>query len=331
MGNQRALVLDAIPTPLKVQQAIFNQMQRRKDQAEGPDAIRADIDALLGDPTSSASAMPVYSQSRSAAPRSTLTHLLHSILPPPRMEDGDRIIYHKHWLVLLGNLWKPALSYVVLAVLLIVRLSGKVAFLDQISGLGVLGITLLWLLISTLWLYWGYASWQLDVYIIDSQSVIDILRTPLLLRETRIQANLQQIQNVTSVIPNAWWRLFNVGTVVIQTAAEHGTMTFETVQNPREIAEELLQRVQQYTEQKGNANQQEQRRLVAEYLSAYHQAAQRDTPPNQQLPNAQPPRPANRANLDRTQANPPAADTYSDQNTQNTQSNQPPKPPTTPR
>jgi hypothetical protein len=44
------------------------------------------------------------------------------------------------------------------------------------------------------------------------------------------------------------------------------------------VAEDILRRVQQSTDQQNRTNQEAQRRMVGEYLTAYHQAAQREVP-----------------------------------------------------
>jgi hypothetical protein len=122
--------------------------------------------------------------------------------------------------------------------------------------------------------YWAYADWRDDTYIVDNQSIIDINRKPLWLSEARTQAGLQQIQNVTSRIDSLWGQFFDYGSVIIQTAAEHGTMVFRGVRRPTAVAEEILQRMQRHIELQAIAGQEEQRRLVAQYLAAYHQATQ---------------------------------------------------------
>jgi hypothetical protein len=189
------------------------------------------------------------------------------LFPPARLETGDQIIYHKHWLILLGNIWKPLFFFLLLFVLIAVRI-----FIPKmpiyIPPLLMVAIASLWIVIDTLWLYWGYASWREDVYILDPVSVTDITRTPLLLRETRIQANLQQIQNVTSSIQNVWGQLFNFGSVIIQTAAAQGSMTFSYVENPTKVSEEILRYVQQDHDRRAYNSQQQQRQMMADYFAA---------------------------------------------------------------
>jgi membrane protein YdbS with pleckstrin-like domain len=273
-GNPQPVVLDKIPNPMHVQQLIFDQIQKNKaaQNIEDRNAIRSQIDALLTAPASAAQA-PAPQFNVTPPPSVNVFRLL---FPRGRTVSGDRIIYRKHWFILIRNLWRPWLFYLALAALVMVRLSGRVTFLQAIPGVAFVVLGLLWLLFNTFWLYWEYADWYDDTYILDSQSIMEIKRRPLWLNENRKQAALQQIQNVTSQIGSIWAQLLNYGDVIIQTAAEHGAMEFRAVSNPKGVAEEILQRVQRRAELQSSAGQDEQRRMVAEYLAAYHQATRND-------------------------------------------------------
>ncbi len=263
-GAQRPLVLNMIPTPAKVQQVIFQQMQRRREQ-EANGTLQPMMDL---------SPSPVYAQHQPGI----FERFLQAIIPRMRVVEGDRITYRKHWIVLLGNIWKPTAAYILLGLLLGIRLSGRVTIVQSIPGIVVLGIAFVWLALNTFWWYWEYADWYDDLYIIDNQSVIDIKRRPLWLNEIRLQAGLQQIQNVTSRIGGVWGQLVNVGDVAIQTAAEHGIMTFKSVYNPSAVSEEILRRMQMRVDLQANANQQQQRQLIAQYMAQYVNQPQQQPP-----------------------------------------------------
>ncbi len=294
-GNPQPLVLDMIAAPMRVQSVIFDQLQRQK--ASPPSGST---------PPLPPSPLPRSSSGPSANP---LARAFRVLFPAMRTVEGDRITYRKHWVILIGNIWKPVLFYLLLGALVGVRLSGRVALLQSVPGIVFWGMALLWLALNTFWLYWAYADWRDDIYILDSTSIIDIKRRPLWLNEIRIQAGLQQVQNVTSYIGGVWQQLFGYGTVEILTAAEHGTMRFRQVSHPNAIAEEILQRVQRFTEAQAVNEQDGQRRVVEEYLSAYHQATQNNSVyPNQALP-VVPPIPAAPAPVVPPQPAPPPART----------------------
>ncbi len=163
-----------------------------------------------------------------------------------RVQDGSRLIYRKHWIVLVGKIWKPLLGYLLLAVLLVLRLAVHSNLVEMITPAAVFVIVGVWLAINSFWMLWEYLAWRDDVYIVDDETVTDITRLPFGLREARMQAGLRQVQNVTSDIRSLWGSVLNEGNVVIQTAAQNGQLVFYNVSNPSRVAEEILQRVRRY-------------------------------------------------------------------------------------
>ncbi len=272
MGHQQPLVLDMIPAPMRVQQMIFEQVQRHTPQPANGSSVGA-----------GSTPIPPISPQRKPG---LFSQIVQAMWPRMRFVEGDRITYRKHWIILVRSLWKPTLAYALLAALIIIRLAGRFVLLQSVPSLVFWGLALVWLALNSFWWYWQYADWYNDLYIVDNQSIIDIKRRPLWLREVRIQAGLQQIQNVTSQILSVWGRMFNYGDVIIQTAAEHGTMVFAAVHDPTGVAEEVLQRVQRHSEARASAGQADQQRLVAQYLANYQQAAGRETPQAPQPPPA---------------------------------------------
>jgi len=305
-GNQQPMILNMVASPMRVQSAIFDQMQRQKQSP----------------PSGYTPPLPPSPLPQSTMPTNPILRAFRVLFPAMRTVEGERITYRKHWMILIGNIWKPMLFYLLLGLLVGVRLSGRLALLQNVPGIVFWGGALVWLALNTFWWYWAYADWRDDIYILDSASIIDIKRRPLWLHETRIQAGLQQIQNVTSYVGGVWQQLFGYGTVEILTAAEHGTMRFKQVAHPNAIAEEILQRVQRFTEAQAVNEQNGQRRMVEEYLAAaYRQGAQNNNayPPNQapvppapavippvSAPPPQPTSPVRTPGMDRTQPMRPA-------------------------
>jgi hypothetical protein len=254
MGSQKPLVLSSISDPSRVQQVIFQQMQRHREQelsGTHPPMMN------LAPPSS------VYAQPGS------VERAFRAILPQTRMVEGQRITYRKHWIVLINNLWKPTLTLMILGVLLIIWISGRFQRLQSLPDLLVMGVALIWLMINGFWWYWAYADWHDDLYILDNDWVIDIKRRPLWLNEIRLQAGLQQIQNVTSQIGGFWGPILNMGDVVIQTAAVQGEMVFKGVARPTAVSEEILQRRQSRIDRQTNVQQEGQRQLMAHLMAQY--------------------------------------------------------------
>ncbi|MCC7449768.1 MAG: cyclic nucleotide-binding domain-containing protein [Anaerolineae bacterium] len=260
-GSQQPMILNMVASPMHVQSVIFDQMQRQKQS-----------------PPSGNTPLPPSPLPQSSMPTNPIMRAFRVLFPATRTVEGERITYRKHYMILIGNIWKPMLFFLLLGLLVGVRLSGRLALLQDVPGIVFWGGALVWLALNTFWWYWAYADWRDDIYILDSASIIDIKRRPLWLHEIRIQAGLQQIQNVTSYIGGVWQQLFGYGTVEILTAAEHGTMRFKQVARPNAIAEEILQRVQQFTDAQAVNEQNGQRRVVEEYLAAAYRQSDRNNP-----------------------------------------------------
>ena len=237
-GNQPPLMLDRVPNPVAAQRTIFEQVQRVN--APGARADHATTGAAPY-PTNSPSPAPTMQNTAPAE-----LHYGRAFFPAMRTIQGTRIIYRKHWIVMFGHIWRPLFGDLVLAILILVRLFVHNAVVDAVSLSVAVVIILVSLAITSFWTLWGYIAWREDVYIIDTEAIVDIVRRPFGLREERMQAGLRQIQNVTSEIKSFWGSIFNEGNVVIQTAADRGQMIFYNVSNPSRVAEEILQRVHQY-------------------------------------------------------------------------------------
>ena len=246
-GNQQPIVLDKIPNPYRAQDVIFSVL-KQKGIIPG-----TTIPLPTVTPTPRASS-------------NTISEIFRVLIPRMRTVEGDRVTYRRHWIVLLRNLWRPTLFYLLLAILLSVRLSGRLPALNSISSGVIIFGALIWMALNTFWWYWEYADWRDDLFIVDNLSVIDLKRHPLWLQEVRIQAGLSQVQNVTSRVGGIIDRLYNKGEVIIQTAAEQGKMVFEDISGPQQVAEEVLQRVQRYNEMRANAFRDDQRRSMDEYF-----------------------------------------------------------------
>jgi hypothetical protein len=244
-GAPQPVILDRIPDPYRAQRVIFDLLKQRG--------------IIPNDPPPGAFPTP-----RSSG--NIVVDIFRTLVPRIRSVEGDQIIYRRHWLVLLRNLWRPTLFYLLLAITLSVYFSGRLPAFDLIPRSVIAIGSLVWLALNTFWWYWEYADWRDDLFIVDTLFVVDVKRRPLWLQEVRIQAGLSQVQNVTSRISGIIDRLWNKGDVIIQTAAEMGTMRFEDITNPGRVAEEVLARVQRFQQLRADAARDDQRRMVDDYL-----------------------------------------------------------------
>jgi uncharacterized membrane protein YdbT with pleckstrin-like domain len=104
----------------------------------------------------------------------------------------------------------------------------------------------------TLWLW---ADWRNDYYVVTSKRVVHMEKT-ILLAESRDEAPLESIQDISILMPSIVGRLLGFDDLSIQTAGAKGRVTFSTVGHATWMRDKLFQqldrlRTEEKAEQKG--------------------------------------------------------------------------------
>ena len=161
-------------------------------------------------------------------------------------ESTDRIVWHKHWWVLLAQIALPSL----LLLLEILFLAGGFTSTDLMQRLQAsLGLTTLLIsaggaALATLgWIAWAAADWWNDTYTVTADRIIDIEKLPLFLSEQRREAQLSDIQDIRLEMNSPLKMMLNFGDIIVRTAAGEGAFTFDHVPNPRNVKEEITRRM----------------------------------------------------------------------------------------
>lgn len=278
-----------LPNAEKIKNKIFEvrkaAMERRAAEEKGQ--IQQAIRERLGlhpqpveEQLSAPPTMPVPQRRKKVIHRGALGRLINYIVPRLREETNNQIIWRKHWLVLIKNLWMPGLGILFSTALLIATLTypGPWAFIP--APLFPLGAAILWLA-SVIWYLWRYDGWRNDVYIVTDTRVIDVTGSPFhVYGESRREGTFDVIQTIYYDIPNFFARLLNMGNVYIDTAGTSKAFTFEQIHSPSEVQEEIFHRMVAYREQTQQAARQQQREEFSEWFRIYHQEArQAGSPP----------------------------------------------------
>lgn len=152
----------------------------------------------------------------------------------------DRIVWHKHWIVLIPALALPVFILLILiAGLIFLSLTGLPGGGNLPAGI-VLGVAIGGVL---LWIGWQVEDWRNDIYVLQGTQVLDVEREPLALSEKRRIARLIQIVDVSLDMPSFINQIFNYGNVRLQTAATEGIFTFDSVADPRRVVEVISWRI----------------------------------------------------------------------------------------
>ncbi len=181
--------------------------------------------------------------------------------------DGgqDRIVWRKHWIVLIGKLVAPGLL-----ALLMTGLSLGLMIYYVWGGMlawGILGIPVgLVSMFFWTWLWWTVQDWYNDTYEVNATEVIDTEMKPLFFpiyfdKEVR-KGSLNDTNEITYSIPTILNYLLNFGNVLIETSSPGGRFTFDNVPDPAHVAEEVRRKVAEFYERQRN---EENRRRAAEF------------------------------------------------------------------
>ena len=202
------------------------------------------------------------------------TFLRRPHFPCQEIRRDDRVIWRKHWGVLLRVTYRPLLVWLVLCGLILVTAVGRLEWFTLLNlSPSLFSGALLALALSLVpalgWLAWEIEDWRNDLYIVTDTHIIDIERTPFLLRETRRQASLENIQNTNASTKGFWAGLLKLGDVTIETAGE-GTFTFTQVRNPAKVQAEIDRHREAYQARLRQEQIERQRVALAKWFSVYH-------------------------------------------------------------
>lgn len=273
------LVLDTVPNPQEVQNAIFTHREQRQQREEQNrrQTIRAELEAQLGlnDPAEPEAATSAP-QPRQDAVRS---------FSPAAMrftnKDGDTVI-RKHVTVWLQAVIAPSLMIIGAFVIMGVSLGSSDTWL---SWVGV-PLALAFLLIGGLWFWWSDWDWRNDMYILTDDTITLIHKRPLWLQNEVEQVLLSRVDNVVSETSGLIDTLFQRGNVRISLVGEglDRGKVFLKVHRPHDIQAEISRRQARAKSSAATQNNDQNRQAIAEYLAVYHESL-KNRPPTAPNPN----------------------------------------------
>lgn len=278
-GEQSRLRFDDVPAPDFVKEVIFEGRERAK--AEAFASKRAKIRLEIRQEIGLAEAQRQAAKNKAAAAQIRGRDLVRTdlqkrvsglakglqttrktLFPYVRLEQDGNIVYRQHWLELLRNVGMPLASLLGLIVLLAVLVTSQLYLFALPVFIGAL--------IAIGWLVWQYEDWRNDVYILASDRIIDIARSPFGLRGTkRKEASYAVVQNVEASTQGFIELVFNVGDVVIRTAGSQGELTFSRVYDPRAVQQDVQVHVVAYRQKQIEQDAARRRAELTEWIGIY--------------------------------------------------------------
>lgn len=147
---------------------------------------------------------------------------------------------HEVIILLLRKHWLTNLSWIVTGIVLTVVPIPFVYFpiLNFLPERFLIITILFWYLVTMAFVLEKFLSWFFNVYIVTDERVFDVDFYNLVDRDIS-DANIGDIQDVTSAIRGAIRTAFDYGDIFIQTSAEIPEIDFEAVPHPDQVAKIL--------------------------------------------------------------------------------------------
>jgi hypothetical protein len=275
------LVLSYLPDPNGMQEIIFKGVGRLrlKGREQEREDVRQELLRQMGrlDQEPEPLMYPPSAVEEANIWRNMLAQLgLGGLLSSPRFNNGEQVVWRKHWIFLLGRirLVLPALL-ITTAFILFVGLSG---LLRPYRGGLFAGSVVIWVLLLV-WLWWEIVDWRNDQYIVTDRMIIDVEKKPLFFSEQRRQASLDMIQNVSLQKRGLVSSLLDFGDVMIETAGAQGSFTFDGVSHPVKVQQAIFRRMEALSESRQRRDREQRKADLATWFQLYHQLNQEGQPP----------------------------------------------------
>ena len=159
----------------------------------------------------------------------------------------QQFVWRKHPILLLRSELMPlflGIIYIVALVFLIPLLFGINA---AIGGVGIIGAFVGgFALFAFLW--YRYTAWDDDIYILNSEEVIDSEKRPFGFDEFKDRIKLANIQQIKYVKHGFVANMFNYGNVLIDRTGGNKSLTFHKVPNPELVQQQLERWIRTRTE-----------------------------------------------------------------------------------
>jgi len=195
-----------------------------------------------------------------------------------RTEDADKVVYRKHWFVLLQQAWQPMLILLGMFALQVWR--GTILFnspteslvyrnAENAFRLDTIIVALPMLSVPFIvWLIWQYVDWKNDIFMLTAEEIFDIDRAPFGKEEKRA-AQLESILSISYKRAGLLAYLFNFGTVEITVGGSK--FDFQDVADPASVQADINRRRMVRIAQKNENAGKDDRERFATWIAAYHE------------------------------------------------------------
>lgn len=180
-----------------------------------------------------------------------------------RFENQGVITYRRHWAVLLRATSLPSLLILILVGLIGASLGGVLGAPSMATAL----LLTAFLIPAGLWWVYQYADWANDVYQVTPDQIVAIHKKPLASEERKV-APLENILGTEVDRKGLAGLLLNFGDVIANVGTTE--FVFQGVYDPGGVQQDIVRALQAYLERKRQAERDQRREEMLEWLGAYH-------------------------------------------------------------
>lgn len=277
--------VDNLPSAQYLSRIILRQQQRAKDRIAFSDTravrdmLQQRLDKNILAEQRKEGADPKFVSRRVVPPVKVPAVNLDYFVPRIRVvsPNNKEITWRKHYFILLGHLLLPLPALIISVGLLFAGFVGLWPFSQPASWLWVV-LLFVAVLLSFFWYLWQYDDWRRDVYKVTHTKIIDVQSSSFRLRGENVrEGSFDSIQSITYNIPNFFYKLLNLGDVIIQTASQEGDFTFTKVFGPSSVQEEVFRRWDAFQQDKREKTRDNTNKQIIEVVGEYHEI--RNPPP----------------------------------------------------
>ena len=185
--------------------------------------------------------------------------------------NNKEITWRKHYFILLAHILLPLPIFLIALYLLLASIFGLWPFSSPANWAWI-GVFIIGVVAAFTWYLFRYDSWRRDVYKVSDTKIVDVQSSAFRLRGEHVrEGSFDSIQSITYNIPNFFYKLINLGDVVIETASREGNFTFTKVFNPSSVQEEIFRRWDIFQQKRRETARDNTNKQIIDIIGEYHE------------------------------------------------------------